>query len=69
MRHWTEPPTARELQILRYASHGYTDIETATILGISHKTVKTHVQGALRHMGLHSRTHAVAVCIRKGWIE
>jgi len=45
----------REREVLRYIARGYTYKEVATELGISVKTVETHVSAVLRKLQLSSR--------------
>ncbi|MGZ6372698.1 MAG: response regulator [Candidatus Limnocylindria bacterium] len=47
--------TARERETLRYIARGYTYKEVATELGISVKTVETHVSAVLRKLQLSNR--------------
>jgi transcriptional regulator EpsA len=52
--------TRRELEILEWMQKGKSNGEMADILGISHLTVKNHVQKVLRKLGANNRTQAVA---------
>jgi DNA-binding CsgD family transcriptional regulator len=54
----------RESQILRLIALGRTDKEIAAALGISRKTVTTHLTRLYSRGGFHSRTEAVV-----RWIE
>ena len=47
--------SAREREVLRYIARGYTYKEVAHELGISVKTVETHVSAVLRKLQLSSR--------------
>lgn len=47
--------TAREREVLRHIARGYTYKEVATELGISVKTVETHVSAVLRKLQLSNR--------------
>lgn len=62
------PLSNRELQILEMVSYGHTNPEIATSLGISIETVKGHVKRFLWKLGASSRSHAVAIAIRRGLI-
>jgi non-specific serine/threonine protein kinase len=60
--------TARELEVLRLLAAGLADRGTAAELGISPRTVETHVTHILVKLGLPSRIAAVAYGIRHGLI-
>ena len=53
--------TARELEVLTLLSRAYRPAEIADVLVISPKTVATHIQRAIKKLGVHDRTQAVAV--------
>ncbi|HEX9632162.1 MAG TPA: response regulator transcription factor [Gemmatimonadales bacterium] len=46
--------TARELDVLRHVAAGRTNKETASALGISHRTVETHRENILKKLGVRS---------------
>ena len=50
--------TKRELEILRWVNKGKTNWEISSILGISHTTVKNHVQNVIRKLGVENRRQA-----------
>jgi len=52
--------TPREVEILRWAHDGKSNIEIGMILGISSLTVKNHIQKILRKLNVQNRTQAVA---------
>src|SRR5262249_55252301 len=52
--------TERQRQVLRLLVDGHSDPEIADTLGISTRTVETHVAGILNKIGVHARTAAVA---------
>lgn len=56
--------TQREHEILALTTEGLTQKEVAATLGISIKTVGTHMQNLLVKLGLHSRVEAVALAAR-----
>jgi DNA-binding CsgD family transcriptional regulator len=56
--------TPRQSQVLALIASGHSDKEIASRLGVSHRTVRTHLDRLLREHGLHSRTEAVAAWLR-----
>jgi DNA-binding NarL/FixJ family response regulator len=54
----------REVEVLRLLADGRSDREIAAALGVSHRTVTTHVAGIFNKLGVTSRTAAVARAIR-----
>jgi len=51
--------TAREIEVLVWVEQGKSNNEIAQILGISHLTVKNHVQKILRKLNVQNRAQAV----------
>jgi DNA-binding NarL/FixJ family response regulator len=60
--------TRRELGVLRLVAHGLGNKEIASELGISSHTVKYHLASLLAKLGVHSRTEAVTIGLRKGLV-
>jgi len=60
--------TRRELSVLRLVAHGMGNKEIASELGISTHTVKYHLASLLAKLGVHSRTEAVTIGLRKGLV-
>ncbi len=58
--------TEREGEVLRQIAHGLTNNQIAAAMQISCETVKEHVQGTLRKIGLTDRTQAALWAIRNG---
>lgn len=56
--------TERQTEILALMAQGFADKEIARRLGLSHGTVRTHIDRLFREHGLHSRTGLVA-----SWLE
>jgi DNA-binding CsgD family transcriptional regulator len=56
--------THRERQVLNHLADGHTTREIATLLSISGKTVRNHVEHILHKLHAHSRLEAVAVSRR-----
>jgi DNA-binding NarL/FixJ family response regulator len=68
-----EPPperlTARERQVLALIGRGLSNKLIARELGISEKTVKTHVGHVLAKLGVTDRTQAALHAVRAGLVE
>jgi len=56
--------TPRQAQVLRLLEHGRSSEQIADELHLSVETVRNHVRGVLRALGVHSRLEAVAVARR-----
>jgi DNA-binding NarL/FixJ family response regulator len=61
--------TARELEILRRVGAGRANKEIAAELGISERTVRTHVSSILSKLGLTSRTQAALWAVRESLVS
>ena len=61
--------TPRELATLRLMADGRSNKEIATALGISERTVKTHLGHLFEKLGVTSRTEAVKVASRRGLVR
>lgn len=61
--------TPREKDVLREITTGKSNKEIAATLYITEKTVKTHVSSILSKLGLHDRTQAALLAIRKNWFD
>jgi len=61
-----EALTAREAEIIRLMTGGYSNREIAGALYLSEGTVKNHVSNILSKMGVRDRTRAVLKAIEKG---
>ncbi len=59
----------RELQVIQEMASGRTNRQIGERLGISHETVKTHVERILKRLEASDRTEAVVKAIRAGIIE
>jgi DNA-binding CsgD family transcriptional regulator len=56
--------SARETDVIRWVAEGKTNSEVASILGISHHTVRKHLERILPKMGAENRTGAA-----REWIQ
>lgn len=61
--------TARELEVMRLIARGLRNKEIAARIGISEDTAQGHVRNILAKFGVHDRTEAVAVAVRRGIVH
>jgi len=69
-----EPPAPealneREMKVLSLVSRGLANQEIAEVLGISERTVRTHIGNILDKLHLANRTQAALYALRKGWVS
>jgi NarL family two-component system response regulator YdfI len=60
--------TEKELFIIREVSKGYRNKEIAFNMGIAERTVKAHLTNIYNKLGVDSRSEAVSVSFKKGYI-
>lgn len=63
-----ETLSERETSVLRLLAQGHSNKELAQALGISEKTVKTHVTSILNKLHASSRTQAALYAVRSGLV-
>jgi two-component system, NarL family, response regulator LiaR len=63
------PLTSRELDVLRAAARGLPNKQIALELGMSSRTVQTHLTRIFAKLGVSSRTEAVLVAMRQGLVR
>lgn len=63
------PLSPRETEILVSVTHGMSNKEIASELGISQQTVKNHMTSILRKLNVEDRTQAAVTAIRHGWVR
>ncbi len=63
-----QPCSPRETEVLNLTSEGLTNKEIAYRLGISERTVQFHLNSIFNKTGAQSRTEAVALALKNGWI-
>ena len=61
--------TPRELQIVELVERGMKNKDIGVSLGISERTVKTHLSHLFEKLGVTSRTEAVRVATRRGLVR
>jgi len=57
----------REHEIVELITEGYSALNIAARLNLSHATVRNHIQNALRKLEVHSQVEIVALALRRGW--
>ena len=60
--------TQRELEVLRLAARGHTNRAIGLKLGISDRTVQGHLANIFGKLGVATRTEAVLLALKQGWI-
>ena len=60
------PPSA-EIQVIAHVIDGATNAEIAAALGLSEKTVESHLRRLFDRYGLLSRTELAVLSIDEGW--
>lgn len=63
------PLSDREMEVLSCVVRGMSNKEIASMLGISHQTVKNHVTSILRKFSVEDRTQAVVYALKRGWVK
>jgi DNA-binding NarL/FixJ family response regulator len=61
--------TARELDVIRLVVEGSSNDEIAARLGITAKTVESHLRRLFERLGTLSRTELATRALREGWLE
>ena len=65
----TLPPLSdREMEVLREAARGLPNKDIARRLNLSVRTIHTHLGNIFTKLGVGSRTEAVLLALRRGWI-
>jgi len=59
----------RELEVLEFVARGLTNSEIASVMHLSHRTVRNHVVSCLDKMEVKDRTEAAAVAIQRGMVS
>ncbi|NLT73333.1 MAG: response regulator transcription factor [Chloroflexi bacterium] len=65
----TESLTDRELEVLRLAAGGLSNRDIAERLYVSPRTVQSHMANIFGKLQVGSRTEAVMVGLRRGWVS
>ncbi len=62
------PPSVREVQAIRLIAAGASNDEIAAALGISVKTVESHLRRLFGRYAVLSRTELAMLAVREGWL-
>jgi DNA-binding NarL/FixJ family response regulator len=62
------PPSGRELGVLELIVGGLTNDEVGLRLGLSVKTVESHLRRLFDRYGVASRTELAVLALREGWV-
>jgi serine/threonine protein kinase len=63
------PFSPREFEVLSLAAEGLTNKEIAYRLGLSERTIQFHLNSVFNKSATSSRTEAVALALRNGWLS
>ena len=63
------PFSPREIQVLSLAAKGLTNKEIAYRLNLSERTVQFHMRSIFNKTSTNSRTEAVALALKSGWLR
>lgn len=61
--------TEREMSVLQLAARGMSNKEIAQQLNLAMPTIKAHLVNIFNKMGVASRTEAVLLALKKGWVR
>lgn len=61
--------SAREKECLQATSRGLVSLQIAAELGLSARTVDSHIANAMRKLSARTRTEAVACALRLGVLQ
>ena len=67
MKNVTAILTEREVEVLKYLMHGYTNKQIAEILVITQATVKAHVSSILHKAGVKNRVNLALYATAHGY--
>jgi DNA-binding NarL/FixJ family response regulator len=68
-RYGPKPPSDREVAVLTELHKGATSDEIGARLGISARTVESHLRRLFDRYGVLSRTELAVLALREGWID
>jgi DNA-binding NarL/FixJ family response regulator len=59
----------RELEVIRLGAEGLGNKEIAATLSVGTRTVQTHWRNIFNKLGVYSRTEAIILGLKKGWLS
>jgi DNA-binding NarL/FixJ family response regulator len=68
-RYAPRPPSDREIAVLRELHRGLTSEEIGGRLGISPRTVESHLRRLFDRYGVVSRTELAVLALNEGWVD
>lgn len=68
-RYAPRPPSMREIEVIAQIQRGATSDEIGARLGISARTVESHVRRLFDRYGVVSRAELAVLAVNEGWIE
>jgi DNA-binding NarL/FixJ family response regulator len=68
-RYAPRPPSGREIAVLQELNTGATSDEIGARLGISSRTVESHLRRLFDRYGVVSRTELAVLSVHEGWID
>lgn len=66
--HAPRPPSERELDVLRLVARGFSNDEIGARLGLTEKSVESHLRRLFARYAVVSRTELSLLAVRQGWI-
>ena len=69
LRSATRRPSAREIQVLELVIAGAGNEDIAQELGLSLKTVESHLRRLFNRYGVMNRTELAVLAMREGWVK
>lgn len=67
--HARSPLSDREAEVLQLAAAGASNKQIAADLGLSPRTVQTHLRNIFEKLSVASRTEAVITALQRGWLR
>lgn len=61
--------TPRECAVMHFVARGESNRQIGSLLGIGEETVKTYMRSILPKLRANDRAHAVAICMRRGYLN
>jgi DNA-binding NarL/FixJ family response regulator len=68
-RYAPRPPSAREIEVIEEIQRGATSEEVGARLGISARTVESHLRRLFDRYGVVSRAELAVLALNEGWVE